>query len=99
MNEEPEVLMNSPQVSLSDLLGRPYMDAVCEAKALLEGYDRRALSAVAEEKVDLFPEWCQKRLDDLVDCVGKKVCAGFADSAREQGQLLSCRRRTPRNPR
>ena len=77
--------INNPRLSLSDLLGKAYTDAVCEARAFVEGVDKGKLVAIADEKVDLFPRWYQERMDDLIDHVGQKVCGGLQDSARGAG--------------
>lgn len=73
--------MNNLSLSLSDLLGKPYTDAVCAAQAFLQGADRERLVAIAEERVDLAPAWYQRRLDELVDVIGQPVCAGLAESS------------------
>ncbi|MCX7032072.1 MAG: aminotransferase class III-fold pyridoxal phosphate-dependent enzyme [Spirochaetes bacterium] len=77
--------ITSPRLSLTDLLGEPYIDAVCAARAFVEGADRRALRKTADEKVDLYPAAFERRVDDLVPMVGKKVCDGLAASARGAG--------------
>ncbi len=85
MENDTRSSMNSPRLSLSDLLGKPYTDAVCEARAFAEGADKAALAAIAAEKVDLAPDTYQARLDDLVDVIGQKVCAGLPDSSPGAG--------------
>jgi len=80
-----EGAMASPQLSLSDLLGKPYTDAVCEARAFIEGINKRSLIAIAEEKVDFAPEWYQRRIDELVEHIGQQVCSGLSQSARGAG--------------
>ena len=77
--------MESPSLSLSDLLGRSYTDAVCEARAFADGSDRAALISIADEKIDFASASYQRRLDELVDRVGEKVCAGLQESARGAG--------------
>lgn len=42
--------------SLTDLLGAEYTAAVCRARAALTGESPEALRAVADEKVDFYPE-------------------------------------------
>lgn len=71
--------------SLNDLLGAEYLKAVIEARALTEGVDRRSLVRLADEKVDFYPEAFQKRVDELLDSVGRKVASGLASSARGAG--------------
>jgi 4-aminobutyrate aminotransferase-like enzyme len=73
------------QLSLSDLLGGEYIHAVCEAQSFLTGTDMRQLVAVAEERVDLCPVTYWRRLDELVELVGQRVCSGLAASARGAG--------------
>lgn len=75
------VSIKSLSLSLSDLLGREYTKAVCEARAFTAGVDIGELRAVADEKVGLYPPGFQKRVDELIDSVGKQVCPGFAKSA------------------
>ncbi len=77
--------MSSPVVSLSDLVGKAYTDAVCEARAFLEGIDKRALIAIAEDKVDLAPAWYRSRIDDLLPYIGRQVCGGLPRSAQGAG--------------
>jgi hypothetical protein len=53
MSENIRTSMASPQLSLRDLLGKPYTDAVCEARAFIEGNDGRALTAIAGKRSTL----------------------------------------------
>jgi hypothetical protein len=69
-------------LSLADLLGAEYTDALCEARAFLDGCDIATYRAIAEEKVDFFPEAFAARLDSLLPAVGKHVTAGFAASSK-----------------
>ena len=66
--------------SLSDLLGVDYISAVCEAQSFLTGEDKAKFEAVANEKVDFFPESFQSRLDSLHNEVSAKVCGGLNNS-------------------
>ncbi|MHC4874542.1 MAG: aminotransferase class III-fold pyridoxal phosphate-dependent enzyme, partial [Planctomycetota bacterium] len=77
--------MKNISMSLRDLLGPEYIDSVCEAQAFLSGTDAAGLKAIAAEKVDLFPEDFQKRIDDLLSKVGEKVCRDFSSSSRGAG--------------
>ena len=47
--------------SLTDLLGAEYTAAVCRARAALTGESPEALRAVADEKVDFYPEAFARR--------------------------------------
>ena len=42
------------RMSLTDMLGADYIDAVCEARAFAEGADKQALANLASEKVDML---------------------------------------------
>jgi len=68
-------------LSLSDLLGREFTAAVCTARAFASGEDVRALQAVADEKVDFYPESYRDRVDELVESVGTQVCPPLGASA------------------
>ena len=78
-------MMKNLSMSLSDLLGARYVDAVCEARAFAEGIDKQALVTIAREKVDFAPESYQRRLDELVDHIGTQVCPGLESSATGAG--------------
>ncbi len=67
--------------SLSTLIGADYMGAVCRAKAFADGVSAASTRAIAEEIVDFYPDSFQRRVDDLVDKVGQKVCDGIEDFA------------------
>lgn len=85
MTGDSQARMKNPQISLRDLLGRPYTDAVCEARAYVSGVRAEQLRAVAERKVDFAPDWYQSRLDELVDHIGEAVCSGLSRSAAGAG--------------
>ncbi len=69
-------------LSLADICGEDYLDAVCEARAFLSGEEPAALQALAREPVDFFPQTFQERLLTLLPQVGNKVvdCASFASA-------------------
>ena len=73
------------QVSLSELLGQAYTDAVCDARAFATGTDRQVLAELAAARVDFTPAWYQRRIDDLLAYVGQQVCDGFPTSAPGAG--------------
>ena len=79
------VKITSPRLSLTELLGEPYVEAVCAARAFVEGVDRGALRRIADEKVGLYPAAFERRVDDLVSLVGKKVVDGLTLSAGGAG--------------
>ena len=85
MSIEPRTLMSNPALSLADLAGPDYVQAVCHARALLEGAPLDALQAIATEKVELAPAWYRRRIDDLLPHIGRKVCDGLPRSALGAG--------------
>lgn len=74
-------MINHISLSLTDLLGEPYVEAVCRARAALTGDSPEALMAIAGEQVEFFPEWMARRQDELMGLVGTQVApaAGFAN--------------------
>jgi 4-aminobutyrate aminotransferase-like enzyme len=79
--------IQSPLLSLSDLLGREYTKAACRARALVSSEHMGTLESIAEEKVSFYPRSFQERVDELIDSVGKQVCSGFEGSARGAGTV------------
>jgi 4-aminobutyrate aminotransferase-like enzyme len=77
--------MVNPSLSLNDLLGEGYIQAVCEARAFAEGVDKAGLEAIASQKVELAPQSYRNRLDELVDCIGTQVCPAFTGAAAGAG--------------
>ena len=73
--------IQSPLLSLSDLLGREYTMAVCAARAFTSSTEVKELESIAEEKVDFYPKEFERRVDELIDSVGTQVCGGFETSA------------------
>ena len=61
------------KASLSDLLGSEYTNAVAAANAALGNMSLGDALALAEEKVDFFPEETQKRNSALLSKVGTQV--------------------------
>ena len=72
-------------LSLSDLLGSEYTDAVCAARAFLDGKKVAENRALAREKVDFYPRKFANRIDELLSLVGTTVVAPLAKSARGAG--------------
>ena len=70
------------RLSLRDLLGRPYTDAVCGARAKLSTDDAPSLKALASLKVDFYPADLQASLAHLVEKTGSALARPFAASAR-----------------
>ena len=81
MSTYSEIAITNVSISLSDLLGAEYIQAVCDASAYLEKTDPNTLRGLAEEKIALYPKRFQQRGDELVADIGKQVCAGCQHSA------------------
>ncbi len=77
--------IGSIALSLSDLLGSVYTDAVCGAQAFLGNGDVRELRALANERVDFYPPSFARRQDELLPLVGTRVADPLAASARGAG--------------
>ena len=71
-------MMENLRLSLTDLLGADYTRAVCEARALLTGESPEALRALADEKIDWYPEAFARRQEALMEKVGCRVADGLA---------------------
>ena len=69
------------KLSLEDLLGSEYVNAVCESRAFLEKIYKDDLLEIAREKIEFWPDSFSKRADELLESVGKKVCAGMSNSS------------------
>ncbi len=67
----------SPKLSLSDILGSDYTQSVIEALSVLSVMDAEKAAAIADEKVDFYPEADQKKNDDLLNKVGTQVIKPF----------------------
>lgn len=65
--------MENIQKSLIDILGKEYIASVIDAQAFLSGESRSELEKIAGERVEFWPDKFQKRQDELLDHVGKKV--------------------------
>ena len=72
-------------ISLRDLCGAAYIDAVCEARAFLIDEDSDELKAFAAQPVDCYPVAFQERLLELLPSVGKCIrksrCESFSEGA------------------
>lgn len=60
-------------LSLADLAGADYADAVCEARALLSGESLDELRACATRPVSLYPAAFHRRLLDLLPRTGQQL--------------------------
>lgn len=69
-------------LSLADLCGPDYAEAVCRARGLLSGEDVADLMAMATDGVDFLPDSFQERCLSLLDSVGEEVAPALKDSSR-----------------
>jgi acetylornithine/succinyldiaminopimelate/putrescine aminotransferase len=67
-------------MSLADLLGKKYTDRVVAANAALGVMTKEEALAIAEEKIDFFPEDAQARNSKLLSLVGKQIIEPLGDS-------------------
>ncbi|MEN8228864.1 MAG: aminotransferase class III-fold pyridoxal phosphate-dependent enzyme [Bacteroidota bacterium] len=70
-------LLNNLEISLLDLLGEEYMQAVCVARAFIANESVEDHLSEASRKVEFFPEDFSNRLDELLELTGKKVTDGL----------------------
>ncbi|MEW6239134.1 MAG: aminotransferase class III-fold pyridoxal phosphate-dependent enzyme [Candidatus Omnitrophota bacterium] len=69
-------------LSLKDILGKEYINAVCTARAFLSGEDKNTLQEIASEKVEFYPKAFQQRLLSLLPNVGKNCVPALKASPR-----------------
>ena len=74
-------MFNSPKLSLTDLLGRDYTDAIARANDFLGVMSYDETMAIADEKVDFYPEAKQKKNDELLCKVGTQIIEPMNSSA------------------
>jgi acetylornithine/succinyldiaminopimelate/putrescine aminotransferase len=67
------LLMNDLLLSLIDLCGEEYIDAVIRAQTFLDGCTEQKLRGYAEEKVSFYPDHMQERADELLPHIGNQV--------------------------
>lgn len=70
-------MFTSPKLSLEDILGKGYTDALVAANTALGMLDKEEAVALTTDKVDFFPAEKQKKNDDLLSLVGKEVIPHF----------------------
>ena len=72
--------MKNLSLSLADIAGSAYIQAVCRGSAALGLGEYDELLAIAEEKVEFFPESFQKKIDDLLSECGTQISEGLSSS-------------------
>ena len=69
--------MKNITMSLTDLLGGEYIEAICRARCALSGESYERLIDAANEKIEFFPPSLYKRIDELSDRIGEQITAPF----------------------
>lgn len=69
-------------LSIRDIAGSAYAEAVADAAAFLRGSDRGLVLSRLSDPVDLFPEDIQQRCDSLLQHVGETVVSRVTCSAK-----------------
>ncbi len=72
--------MRNIELSLADLLGHEFTNAVCHARAVLTGEDETALRTVAEQKVAFYPLEFEAHQEELMHKVGRQLVPAFQDN-------------------
>ncbi|NLF61657.1 MAG: aminotransferase class III-fold pyridoxal phosphate-dependent enzyme [Lentisphaerae bacterium] len=78
-------MINPCAMSLRDLAGESYIEAVCRASSALGLGTYSELMALASEKVDFYPPDLVMRGDRLLADCGKPLCVGLPQSVRGAG--------------
>jgi len=79
MRNNKSVLKNL-EISLLDVLGEDYMQAVCTARAFFSNASFENQWSEASRKVEFFPKDFSNRLDELLELTGKKVTDGLCNT-------------------
>ncbi len=66
-------MFKNVKMSLADLLGKEYMGAVIAANYAIGALSLGEAAAIANEKVDFFPESVQKKNSEMLSLVGNQV--------------------------
>ncbi len=80
-----ETRLNNIALSLSDLVGNEYIEAVCKTKAFIENRDIGEFLEIAREKTEFFPNHFSTRIDKLIDYTGKQICNSVFKSSPGAG--------------
>jgi 4-aminobutyrate aminotransferase-like enzyme len=71
-------MINNLKLSLADLLGEAYIDAVAAAQSALTGTSAAAIAAEGREKVEFYPDAFAAGQLALLESVGRIVAPGLA---------------------
>lgn len=84
-------MLTSVSLSLRDLAGDDYLDAVVRTTHALTGRPLAELEALASERVEFFPAWFARRNAELTRATGTRIVDPFED-AEEGAPTASYRR-------
>ena len=70
-------MFNSPKLSLSDILGRDYTEALAKGNEALGFMTYDEAMEIADEKIDFYPAEQQERNDALLEKVGTQIIPEF----------------------
>jgi len=76
-----ETKFKTVALSLADLLGKEYVDAVVAARVTMTGENEEPLRRLATQKVDFFPNDFQQALTGLLPKVGSRIAPALRQSA------------------
>jgi len=86
MDKQRHMNFRRVRMSLEDLIGKPYIAALCESRAVVTGERRSELLRLARRKVDFYPLAMQKRVRMLLPRVGSHIrSAALRSSATGAG--------------
>jgi acetylornithine/succinyldiaminopimelate/putrescine aminotransferase len=77
--------INNIALSLADIVGDEYVEAICEAKAFIENRDSAEFLEIARQRIEFFPEHFAARIDELIDYTGKQIIGGGINSSPGAG--------------
>ena len=77
-------MRNDIAISLEELLGKAYTDAVSQAAVTLLDVEPEIARRCVEDKVEFFPESYVEKIDSLLDKVGQKVTEPFKGDMEER---------------
>ena len=83
--EKVATKINNIALSLNDMLGNEYVEAVCRTKAFIENRDIAEFLEIAREKIEFFPNRFSTRIDELIDYTGEQICKCAFESSPGAG--------------
>jgi acetylornithine/succinyldiaminopimelate/putrescine aminotransferase len=78
-------MFKNQKLSLEDILGKGYIEAVASANEALGEMTAGEVRAIGEEKVDFYPEAKQKKSDEMLCKVGTQMFPAWENGERGAG--------------